>query len=82
MGEGDKICDTLGKGKSNDLYFHFCTHVDDLKIMSIVLLCPHLYLRPYFMGMTFFFAVVDTWFDGLVISAALALLHAVLVRSG
>ena len=31
MGEGDKICDTLGKGKSNDLYFHFCIHVDDPK---------------------------------------------------
>ena len=48
--------------------------------MSVVLLCPHLYLRPYFMGMTFLFAVIDTWFDGLQISVALTLLHAVLVQ--
>ena len=52
------------------------------KIMSVVLLCPHLYLRPYFMGMTFLFAVLDTWFDGLQISVALTLLHAVLVQLG
>jgi len=52
------------------------------KIMTIGSICPEAYPRPIVVFSVFLVAVTDTWFEGLWISAALALLHIAFLRIG
>jgi hypothetical protein len=52
------------------------------KIMTIGSICPEAYPRPIAVFSVFLVAVTDTWFDGLWISAILALLHVTFLQIG